>query len=347
MKTTALLLALATSAFAQGPLAPPAAPAPSMKSLDQIEARTAIPKSPVVPIAGPHFTISAPGSYYLTGNISVSSGSAIVISAGVNDVTLDLNGFTISSTLTASSSGSGIDMPGNHNRITIRHGNITSGTTVTDAGVVTNAGFDGGIDGGVLQYVLVSQIHVSGVAGNGIVINQQSTISECTADNCGYRGLVGETVTSSSVDHCKFNGITATNASNCIGSSHAGIGLTCSSNAINCTGTSATLFGLYCFGNATNCTGTSTISFGFYCEGNATNCTGISTSSSGFTCVNNATNCNGTTISGFNGMVVGGTASSCRGRNDSGGNSLVAAIAIGCTSVGGVITSSQKHLGTP
>src|SRR6188768_715136 len=75
--------------FAQGSLTPPAgAPAPVMKSLDQIEARTPISSAP--------FTITAPGSYYLIGNLSVSSGNAIVIAT--NDVTLDLNGFTISST---------------------------------------------------------------------------------------------------------------------------------------------------------------------------------------------------------------------------------------------------------
>ena len=34
----------ATWAFGQGALAPPGAPAPTMKSLDQVEARTALPR---------------------------------------------------------------------------------------------------------------------------------------------------------------------------------------------------------------------------------------------------------------------------------------------------------------
>jgi len=75
--------------FAQCSLAPPGAPGPTMKSLDQVEARTAITNSGAV-------TISQSRSYHLTRNITVSSGGAIAINS--DDVTLDLNGFTISST---------------------------------------------------------------------------------------------------------------------------------------------------------------------------------------------------------------------------------------------------------
>jgi hypothetical protein len=347
MKPLLCLILTTTLAFAQGPLTPPAAPAPSMKSLDQIEPRTPIPKSPVVPIAGPHFTISAPGSYYLTGNITVSTGSAIVILADVSDVTLDLNGFTIASTLTGTSLGNAIDMLGTHNRITIRNGNISSGTTVPVTGVAILAGFNGGIDGGFLQHALVSQVHVSGVAGNGIVLYQQGIISECTADNCGDKGLRGETITNSSADRCKYAALSAHNATNCTGASISGIGVVCNGNATNCTGTSIGGIGLFCYGNATNCLGTSNSNSGLYTEGNTTNCTGISTSYHGLTCTSNATNCNGRTTSGTYGMFVTGTASSCRGTNTAGGTALSAAIAIGCTTGGGVVVSPQKHLGTP
>ena len=76
------------SVFPQGPLNPTGAPAPSMKSLDQIEART--------PISSLPFTISSSGSYYLTKDLSVSTGNGLTI--GADKVTVDLNGFTISST---------------------------------------------------------------------------------------------------------------------------------------------------------------------------------------------------------------------------------------------------------
>lgn len=58
------------------------------ETLDQIEART--------PIAAAPFAITNPGSYYLTSNLAVTAGDAITISA--DNVTLDLNGFIISST---------------------------------------------------------------------------------------------------------------------------------------------------------------------------------------------------------------------------------------------------------
>src|SRR4051812_45809594 len=75
---------LENSAFSQGSLTPPGAPAPTMKSLDQIEART--------PISSVPFTISVPGSYYLTTNLTAAlNQNGITVSA--DNVTLDLNGF--------------------------------------------------------------------------------------------------------------------------------------------------------------------------------------------------------------------------------------------------------------
>src|SRR6516164_6192771 len=72
---------------AAGPLTPPGAPAPTMKSLQEIEPRTLIASLP--------YTITNSGSYYLSNNLTVATGDAITIST--NGVTLDLNGFTITS----------------------------------------------------------------------------------------------------------------------------------------------------------------------------------------------------------------------------------------------------------
>jgi hypothetical protein len=177
MKTTTLLLALAASAFAQGPLAPPAAPAPSMKTLDQIEARTPIPNTPYddsLPNTGSYYTISAPGSYYLTGNISVPENRhGIIIAQGINNVTLDLNGFTI--TINSVRGYSGIYMAGNKSRITIYNGNINNKSYVAGAGD-GDFGADvpkylfGGIVGDNLKNILVSQVHVRNSRGKGIYL---------------------------------------------------------------------------------------------------------------------------------------------------------------------------------
>src|ERR1035441_8295747 len=104
----AMLFAIQRASAGGGSLIPPGTPAPTMISLDQIEPRTAITSAP--------YTISSPGSYYLTANLSVTNGNAITITA--NRVTLDLNGFTLSSTQ-ASPTGSGIFLGSSLSDITI------------------------------------------------------------------------------------------------------------------------------------------------------------------------------------------------------------------------------------
>ena len=78
------LLVHTGTAYAQGPLTPPGAPAPTMKTLDQIESRVAITNLPYV--------ITVAGSYYLTGNLN-TTGHGIVVRA--DGVTIDLNGYTL------------------------------------------------------------------------------------------------------------------------------------------------------------------------------------------------------------------------------------------------------------
>ncbi len=95
----ALLLFLSTfnpqfsTLHAQGSLAPPGAPAPTMKTLDQVEPRTAITNLPVF--------INQSGSYYLTRSFEQAfTSDAVTITT--NNVTLDLEGFTIHQTGMAS-----------------------------------------------------------------------------------------------------------------------------------------------------------------------------------------------------------------------------------------------------
>jgi len=89
------LAAVSMTALAQGPLTPQGAPAPAMKSIDQIEPRT--------PISSLPFVISQPGSYYFTGNLEATpetfaGGGSGAIEIEAANVTLDLNGFMLGST---------------------------------------------------------------------------------------------------------------------------------------------------------------------------------------------------------------------------------------------------------
>ena len=87
-----LVTMMATRAYG-GPLDPPGAPAPTMKTLQQVEPRT--PISQPATAAGFPIQINSPGSYYLTENIT---GVGIVDGIDINadNVTLDLGGFTLS-----------------------------------------------------------------------------------------------------------------------------------------------------------------------------------------------------------------------------------------------------------
>lgn len=179
--------------FGQGSLTPPGAPTPTMKSLDQIEARKVISSAP--------FIINASGSYYLTNNLSVSSGDAITIS--VNNVSLNLNGFTISGTA-ASATGNAIKMSSGVRNITITNGIINSGVTVS-GGTYSGPGFVSGIgfNGTAPANVRVSNITVSGVLANGIYLDINGTlVQNCLVDTAGANGIYAATVTDSFAGNC-------------------------------------------------------------------------------------------------------------------------------------------------
>lgn len=203
MKTTFLLLGLtSTLILAQGDLnPPPGGPTATMKTLDQLEARAPIPPSPATPTAGPDFFIFKPGSYYLTGNITVASGNGIVVNS--DDVSIDLNGFTIKSNQTNGASGNAINVISDRSRITIKNGSIVSGTVLVNGVVTTVAGFLNGIhsDTSITQ-AHISDVHVSGTAGIGIKINEGGVIERCTVSSCGGTGI---STTDGSISHSTSN----------------------------------------------------------------------------------------------------------------------------------------------
>ena len=105
---------LAFGAIAQGPLTPPGAPAATMKTLGQLEPRTAISNA--------NYTISQPGSYYLTTNLT-ATGHGITISA--DNVTLDLNGFSLTGDLDTGDYGIQIGGNFSYKNIAVRNGAIS------------------------------------------------------------------------------------------------------------------------------------------------------------------------------------------------------------------------------
>ena len=92
---------------AQGPLAPPSAPAPTMKTLEQVEPR--------IPISSAPMSISNAGSYYLTTNLTGT------VTFAASDVTLDLMGFSI-----ISAAGNGIAQSGTRSNLLVRNGVLSA-----------------------------------------------------------------------------------------------------------------------------------------------------------------------------------------------------------------------------
>jgi hypothetical protein len=251
-----------SSLLAQGALTPPGAPAPTMKSLDQLEPRTAITN------AASTYTISVPGSYYLTTNLTVSSGSGIYIN--VSGVTLDLNGFTISSTA-ASAAYSGISLNGGPlSDITIVNGHIRSGVTNNGSGVYSGSGFYNGIawNASPPNNAVISKVSVSGVLNDGIYlgIGTATVVEACTVTTAGSFGIAASTIKGSVATDCGETAIYGDQVADCRGISVAGgYGVSASATALNCYGQSSTSYGIYVSGGtAQNCYGTSSNGEGLY-----------------------------------------------------------------------------------
>ncbi len=104
-----------TCGWGQGALTPSGAPGATMKTLLQM--------APATPIDSAPFTITAPGAYVLTSNL-VSSGHGLVIQS--DNVTVDLNGFALTSTGGGSFYGVYLEGTGARtvNQVSVRNGSL-------------------------------------------------------------------------------------------------------------------------------------------------------------------------------------------------------------------------------
>lgn len=162
------------------PSGPPSDPTTAMKSLNQVEPRT--------PIGSLPFTITQPGSYYFTGNLEFTSASGDAITVSADNVTIDLNGFTLSST--APVTGSAIKVPSSGHNTVVTNGTIKGSTSITDTGVswiATNEGFTYGL---WLGKGTVSRMTISNCRENGLRAAGRAHVSDVLVTKSGQNGIV-------------------------------------------------------------------------------------------------------------------------------------------------------------
>ena len=185
------LLALSTlspqlsTCFAQGSLTPPGAPAPTMLTLSQVEPRTPVDAAHTGSGGSSEFLITQPGSYYLTTNVvGVSGENGINISA--NNVTLDLNGFSVQG---VSGVWSGVYIHAGWTNVTVRNGSISGwGTSSTFSGVECYA------NNVTLERLNVSANHY------GIYLDGSGVVRDC---NCYNNSGIAIQVNAGMVSGCE------------------------------------------------------------------------------------------------------------------------------------------------
>src|SRR5688572_10438880 len=196
--------------FAQGSLTPSGPPAPSMKTLAQIEPRTPIPSLP--------FTINQSGSYYVTTNLTGLSGqSGIIVQA--RNVTIDLNGFELVGVAGASSGifaaplltnlvvrngtvrnwpvhgvGAASVAQGRYEGLRLLH-NASSGISAGAGSIITDCNFErnataasaDSLQTGTGSSIRNCVVRTSG--GDGIRVGYGSSVVDCVVEESGGNGV--------------------------------------------------------------------------------------------------------------------------------------------------------------
>ncbi|MFG0257374.1 MAG: right-handed parallel beta-helix repeat-containing protein [Phycisphaerales bacterium JB043] len=169
---TILACSFSLSSALAGPLTPPGAPAPTHKTLTEVEPRIAInaTNTPSGPFGT--YTISSPGSYYLNGNVAGELGKAGIYIDTTGQVTIDLNGFEL---VGIPNSGAGINVA-DASSVRIHNGTVRDWHLI---GIFTIVGVSATLE----------SVNATNNGGDGIFVGNHSIISYCTASLNGDDGI--------------------------------------------------------------------------------------------------------------------------------------------------------------
>ncbi|MHC4975787.1 MAG: right-handed parallel beta-helix repeat-containing protein, partial [Planctomycetota bacterium] len=207
MRITTAAAVLAGASLSQatlgGPLTPPGAPAPTMKTLHEVEPSIPISATSTPGDADATFVIALPGAYHLTGNMTGEVGKyGIQILTG--NVTLDLRGHTMSGVI-GSLKGiyAGDGAPLGLGGVVVQNG------TLEDWG-------SSGVSLENVENTRVENIYARTNSGHGIRVDDSAIILDCIMKDNVLRGIAagsGVRIEGCSVDGSTDYGITVANNS--------------------------------------------------------------------------------------------------------------------------------------
>ncbi len=224
--TVACLPPLLPDLFAQGNLTPPGGPGASMRTLLQIE-----PRTPIESLTGDSaglYVINNPGSYYLSvGNVAGVSGKA-AIAINANDVTIDLNGFSLVGVAGATR---GVEIRGAFANLSIHGGSIrnwsSAGIGLSSANAPKSVTIEAlriasvtgpGIDLTGASGVTISHCAVTATA-SGILLgfNPTGTVHACAVANLAGAGAQTYGIQAGSVTQCDVSTLSGSGPNDCYG----------------------------------------------------------------------------------------------------------------------------------
>jgi hypothetical protein len=188
------IVAMLASGVRAGPLDPPGAPAPS----DGV-------REPGTPITSLPFTISQPGYYYLTHNLTSAGAGQNGITITSSRVTLDLKGFVLDG---LDETGKGITGTNFKDEVVIRNGLVTRWAYGVDGGFTTGATYDGLTIGLTEFYAITTGTHATlkncTLTNNlltGVALGVDSTMRGCNINGSGGDHVQADTGTEIAENH--------------------------------------------------------------------------------------------------------------------------------------------------